>query len=364
MSTEEKKSIALIELSRGHHECLYAQSLFLQRSGYEVFLVTPAATKNLVEAFDTIKDQFFHRLGKSRLKNIFQFRQIMAWLKEYGIEEIIINTAQGSQCRDFVWWAKKKQLYGVLHGVHRLQQSRTQQWISKYIKKYFVLNDYILHVLPAVEVRRFHVASFYPIFFPPQISAVIEKPDDEFWVCIPGQVEFKRRDYATLLQQIDSNLNPKIKFILLGQAFHAHGDGERLQQGLREKNLLSRFKFFTEYVSGAVFKAYAENSDLVLPLIHPSKDYLQNYLSQQISGSFNIAFAYAKPMLLDKVFSQFDDFRTSSRFYEKTDLQHQLNNCVQQVDELKRLSQSIKAYEKFGLDYQARHYVEHLCSAT
>ena len=80
---------------------------------------------------------------------------------------------------------------GIIHDTRKLYRSFTQKMISRRIKKYFVLNDYLLENLPpGIPVK---TESFYPVYFSEFKKINLHKTANALWVCIPGLVVFKSR---------------------------------------------------------------------------------------------------------------------------------------------------------------------------
>ena len=52
-----------------------------------------------------------------------------------------------------------------------------------------------------------------------------------------------------------------------------------------------------------------------MPLVHPSKPQFRKYLTEKISGTYNLAFAYKKPMLCPEDMAVYEDFKDTSVFY-------------------------------------------------
>src|SRR5690606_6018145 len=109
--------------------------------------------------------------------------------------------------------------YGVLHGINKLKGSFTQKKINRKIKNYFLLNDYVLDNLKKTSYPSdLRFETYYPIDFPDFPNPPdINKNDREFWIGIPGQVEYKRRDYEGLVNAVSKiTCKKSIRFLLLG----------------------------------------------------------------------------------------------------------------------------------------------------
>ena len=62
------------------------------------------------------------------------------------------------------------------------------------------------------------IESFYPIYFPGGKAPETE-PEQPYRICVPGAVDFARRDYQSLLDELLTKEVPAgVKFVLLGRA--------------------------------------------------------------------------------------------------------------------------------------------------
>jgi hypothetical protein len=242
---------------------------------------------------------------------------------------------------------------GILHNGEKLNSTNSQNLISRRVKKYFVLNDYILkNIHPS---RGITVQSMYPIFF--ELSdEPLSKPDGERWVCIPGSLERKRRDYDALIDGLDPLHLKGIKFLMLGRTKAESEDYRIIKSKLEKKNLLDHFIFFFDFIDLKTFHAYLKKSDLIMPLIHPSKKDYESYQKFKVSGSFNLAFAYKKPFLMEQTWQSEEDFKNTSLFYTL----ETIGDTIQKVHDAGHMLKLREAYtttEKFSLDFQSARYL-------
>jgi hypothetical protein len=275
--------------------------------------------------------------------------QIRQYLKKHNIEKLVINTAAWSAVKYLPFLLRDIEIMGVIHSVDKLKSSGTQKLLAKKIKKYFVLSDHLLD--QTKQYRHLRFSSFYPIFFPSFNTAAMEK-EDQFWICIPGQVEYKRRDYDALIDTISENLDNRVRFVLLGRHNHNAGDGEKLKAALKSKGLSKYFLFFDDFIDDALFHAWLQASDLIMPLPHEDGRYVKN----AISGTFNLAYAYKKPQLMPKSFASIEEFSSSTLFYGKGELVNLLNGFVLEKSRIEAKSEVLANDPRFALDYQTERY--------
>ena len=119
---------------------------------------------------------------------------------------------------------------------------------------------------------------------------------------------------------------------------------------------------FLEFVDRDHFFSYLQNSQLILPLIHPKKARYAEYITYKISGAFNLAFGLRIPMLCEHSFNSFEDFKISSFFYAEDELVTVLNDMLSRKGELTEKSAAIQNCAKFQFDYQQKKYVSFIAS--
>lgn len=338
--------IALIEIGGSHDECLYSQIKILKSvENVHLTLICDSSLKEHVSYFDSIDKIEFVKKTKGFWAEWFVAFKIYSLYKKENFDNIIFNTAEGKKITKLLLlpFSAKTKFFGTLHNTNKIKNSTSQKLISQKIQKYFVLNDYLVH-----EKHKHIFASYYPIFFPNYPQANIEKPKDTIWVCIPGQVELKRRDYSSLFDNIEkTKLEKNIQFIFLGPCEHSHGDGNYIKERIKKLNLEKQCMLWDNFIDVTLFHTIAKNSDFLLPLIHPQHVSYSLY-SHNISGAFNIAFAYKIPLLMEESFSSHLDFKDNSIFY----------NIDNMLSKIKKPEPNKKFYQeqKWSFDFQKEKY--------
>ena len=272
---------------------------------------------------------------------------------------MIFNTAQGTILKHLMYWpfSKKTDFIGILHNAKKIQKSIGQKIISRRIKKYFVLNDYILKEL-SNKPAGLKFESYYPIFFPPSNQVKLNKPQGEIWICIPGKVEFARRDYKGLFEAIQ-NHRPisKIKFIFLGKCDLDSEEDRFIQKNVGYLKVHEHVVVWNDFVDNQTFQAYLEQSDFILPLIHKNTGDFDMYIKYKITGAFNLAFAYQIPLLMEDSFRKIDDFEENAIFYQK-------NTMIATINQLFELNPSFKEqnyqHQKWTYQFQKDKYLAFL----
>jgi hypothetical protein len=355
----ENRKAALIEIGGSHDECLYSQLLFLKAGGYHTTLICSEDMRPRLEDFEPADEMLFIPLkGLGALKKFAALNRIRRHIIKNHIKTVIFNTAQGTEVRDLTLmpYPADIRFYGAMHNIRKAASSFTQKIISRRVNKYFVLNDYLLDNLKSVQHNGLSFTTYYPIFFPLYPDGLLyEKQPGEIWIAIPGQVEYKRRDYQTLVNTIaQMPVKPVIRFFLVGKSMHTHGNGNELKQLLQEKGLADTFVMWDDFVNNATYHACISSCDAVMPLIHPGNEGFDNYLNTQISGAYNAAFAYKKPLLMLSDFSRYEDFKENAIFYNLDILAETLMNLPQLLAEQQG---RLYKHTKWSFDAQADRYL-------
>lgn len=344
---------AIIELGGSHDECIFSQVRFLKEYGYTVHLICTSNLEQQVSEFADVDHFVFFDFEKAgSVSSIYKLIQIRRYLIKNNITQVIFNTAEGNLVRTLTLlpFPSKINFSGIIHNGHKLLKSSSQRIISRRVKKYFVLNDYILPHLNNID--GISVESFYPIFFPEPESVILPKQPDELWVCVPGQVDFNRRDYKGLLRTLKQQQPAsKIKFIILGRD---NSPGKRLREMVEEADLKHSFVLFNSFIPNSVFHSYLQQSDVILPLMYRGMPKFEQYLRYKISGSINLAFAYKKPLLCEESFMPIPDFKENAIFYTTENLSSVLERLAALLEEKK---QHLYKHPKWHFSYQQQKYI-------
>jgi hypothetical protein len=244
-------------------------------------------------------------------EQIFSFFKIRKYIHSNNIDTIIINTTEIKIIRNlFSFLPKHLNYVGLVHNAKKLESGVTiKKILSKKMQKYFVLGDFLLKQIkpfPGITVK-----AFYPIYFPKPKHIFLEKPKNDYWVVIPGKAEQSRRDYSGLITEIrKSNFNKNIKFFFLGEFNLNDVIDDTTENHKWWKDQIVTFKNRIDYDT---FHNYIIASDIILPLLKIDNDDM--YAHSRISGSFNLAIGYNKPLLLPFTYKENTDLNSISIYY-------------------------------------------------
>jgi glycosyltransferase involved in cell wall biosynthesis len=325
----EKETIALIELGGSHDECLYSQVLFLKKYGLRVQVILFEDHLSHMDPYPEVDVwKSYKKPGGWLAEWILVFR-LLTYLRCQGINKAVLNTAEGNLIRKLSLAAGRHTTFtGIIHLSSKLWTSRSQKIISRKVSKYFVLADFIKENLEKSDTG-VSIESFYPIYFPAGKAAGAVQ-DQDYQICIPGAVDFARRDYQSLLDEMLSTEVPSgVKFVLLGRT--SNKDGQELKARIRELGLEKHFTLFDGFIPHEEFYKHLKKAWLVLPLITPRcKDYA-DYIDYKITGSFNLAYGFGRPMLQHESFTGTRIYRETSVFYRDGGLLETLNQCMKEI---------------------------------
>ena len=345
------KKVALLEFSNGHTEVLYSQTLFLKRYSYDVHLICDKSHMNRVMDYKTVDSLYYLDSDTSKYE---RFLKIKMYLKKENIKLLIINTASWSVIRYLPFMLWNVEIIGITHGLEKIVKSFSQKLISLKIKKYFVLSEHLYN--QSVKIPNLEFSYFYASFFQDYPTIALNKKANDFWICIPGQLEYKRRDYLFLIEYLPDNLQDNIKFIILGSYNHKSGDGVDFKKHLESKNLLKNFIFFDTFIDDNKFHNYIKQSDILLPL-PPSNS---RYLNNAISGTFNLAYAHKKLQIMPDEYRDIPDFIDKAIFCNDENfleiLLQLITNKAIIADKEKYLNNNLQ----LSFDYQAQKYINFL----
>lgn len=356
----ESRKVALVELSDHHGECLYPQLKFLTSAGITTHLVCSESVASRLRGAQDAASVATFRFGRGSLRDFSEASRVRRHLLALGVDTVVLNTARGSRMRNLLLGPTGSlKFVGLAHIASKLSGGSTQFLVGRKTHTFLVLNDYILpHVRVSTASR---VRSVYLIYFPDYETRPVHKPVGEFWVCIPGQVEFKKRDYEALFDCIEERApHPDVRFVLPGSGPPQSRDGRMLRTILDARGLTGRFRLWDEFVDHDTFFSVLAASDLIMPLIHPRKPAYEEYLKCKISGAFNLAFGMQVPMFCEESFAGIDDFEASSLFYRDSSMVERLNGLVTNPQPLAEIRQRLRTYPKFAFDVQRLRYLEAL----
>ena len=353
------KHIVLIELESSHDECLYSQVLFLSKRKHKVSMIlSPHAFENTKHFHHLCEQVYMAELNNAFGGHRKMIKEIKQYCKNWKVDTLVFNTAQGSFVRDFCFFSLfyRKKVLGILHTIKKLEGSFTQRIISLKIKQYFVLSNLLYNKI--TPEKRKNIGVFYPLFFDYAKNKNQTSPD-EFNIVLSGGVERRRKDLDGLIELIRENEIPHHwKFVFAGKSDPKNEIYQTLKKLVKSKKQTTQFVFFESFIpTNDYFQLIAE-AHVILPLIHPNTPSNEEYMTRQISGAFNLAYGFQVPMLIHNSFDDVPEFQASSFFYSTPELIQILKEVDNNRELLKEKRAQIYDYPLFIFDHQQANYLK------
>lgn len=354
-----KIKIALIELNVYHEECLFSQIEFLNNTEYELSLFLNSKNSSNAAYYNISKKNIFYIKSRHEgnfINRIFRWFSLFKHLKKERFDKVIFNTASSNKEIIFLtlFLPKKIKLFGTIHDLKKLNHSSSQKVISKRIKNYFVLNDYLTDTSTIID-NKIKLNSFYPIFYPKYKEVSTIEKDNAIWVCIPGELDYNRRNYNIIINALKHFIpSSPIKFIILGKMNSNHKDVVDFNDQIIKNNLQTYFVTFNEFIPNELFHSYIKKSDYIMAPISVKE---QNYLKNKITGAYNLAFGYKKPLICPKELENIPDLKSNSLFY--TDALT-LMNLLKELPNKIVVNNDWYPDKKWSFEFQKINYLKHL----
>jgi len=350
-----KTRVAILEAGGSHDEILSSQFEFLRSRNPEIFLIIRHKHLERINIPQYVKILELKE-DENILHRINNFLKIRKFLKNKNIKYLIINTAQGAFIRDLcLFLPSGVNVTGISHNPQKIRRSFTQKIISRRIRKYFVLSDPIKENTTRIDSKLL-IESFYPVFF--------EKPDPEaikskerFIIAIPGAVDLNRRDYQSLLDELNSKKIPEnLQFIFLGRckSIEARAIRDKFLSVCSADNCI----FYNEFIPVDDFLAAISKADLILPLLTTKLNNFDLYRDFKVTGGVNLAYGFRIPLLMHRDLENNSDFSETAFFYEENKLLEsivKLSTSPGLIEEKRRV---LDKTLRFSFDYQKQKYLD------
>lgn len=358
-----KKKIAILELGKYHEECLYSQLKFLTNANYLVTLISNPKNAENIESYNLPIDKLLYfdpRDNTSIFKRVLKGFSLYQFIKKESFEKIVFNTASSNKetiCFAF-FLPKKVKRFGTIHNLKKLNKSFSQKIISKKLKNYYVLNDF-LKTSCKIEDTTIRLSSYYPIFFPKYDSTETINKNGDYWICIPGELNYNRRDYDIVIKSLKLLKNiENLKIILLGKMNPKKQETIKFLGQIKELRLEKYFVFFNGFIENDIFHTYIKKSDFVLAPVSVNE---KNYLNYKITGAYNLAFAYQKPLICPAELKIIPDLLENSYFYTNSD---DLAKLLTSINSGGLVQKQLYASSKWGFQTQQKKYLQFLESES
>ncbi len=329
LKSQSKKTekVALIEVNGSHDECLLLQINALKQANIYVILICTQVIIDRNSAFEALVDEFIIVDVTQKHKQVVH--TISAFLKQNKIDVAIFNTAQGAKVRDIALKLlfSKLKLVGIIHTTRKFEGSTTQKIINLKIKKYFLLSEFLFKKVKSP--RGISIDYFYPNRFPK--FNTIRRKNETLTIAIIGGVERRRKDLDGFITMVEATKNEAIRFVFLGKSDPSCSEVQVLKAALEQTGLTNRVELYDSFVSQEEFDKQLQQSDALLPLVHPGTPSADQYFKNQVSGAVNVAFGYSIPLLIHAAYQNVDELQKRALFYDLENFVEVISSCKPQL---------------------------------
>lgn len=350
--------VLVVEFGDSHHEIFPTHFRILDRAGYETYAFVNAR----------IADRIPHGFQQETI--VFEDREsplrtagrILSFCRKRGIRKVVLNSANGNAVRTFALAALAwpgLEVVGINHYVRKFRRSVSQKFISRKVRRYFVLSDIFFEngsLRP--DEGGLTIRSLYPVFFPEAGEEAAEEPG-QVLLAVPGTVRQERRDYLGLLDLLAAkrSLVPDhVRFLILGDA--SSPDGRRFRSEIQRVGLDGFFRTFEGHVDNEIYYRLLRRADLMLPLLHVEGGRYREFLDHKVSGSYALGMGFRIPFLMHRAFEGYSDFRDVSFFYDREDFVETLARAVADPRAVAAKREAYGRNPKLSLEAQTKTYLE------
>ena len=349
------ETVAIVEVDGSHDECILTQLSALKRAKKTIILICTQTLKDRNVQFDSLVDKFVIIDSSQKHKTVV--KEICHSLNAEKVEKVVFNTAQGAKVRDIClkMLFSKIKFFGIIHTTRKFEGSSTQKIINFKIKNYFLLSEYLFKKVK--QPRGIKLSYFYPIHFP---NFGTEKMKSEkLTISIIGGVEKRRKDLVGFVKMVNDTKHLNVKYVFIGKSDSENEDVIALKKALSEKHIQDKVQLFEDYVSQEEFDRLLQQSDLILPIVHPDTPSADQYFKNQISGAVNVAFGYKIPLLIHEHYKNVTELKERSLYYNFDNFKLILEDAEGEIDVIQKLMLQDKELSK---ETQEKRYLDFVFS--
>lgn len=344
------KKIAIIELNNFHEEVIVPQLGFLKDKNIDVFLFlnNKIKKKNVIDN-SIVKKVYYINSSNPIIKIVDIFFKAIIF-RFIRFEKVLFNTYSSIYSRLFyLIGGKCKDDTAIIHNVEEYINS------NYYFKKIFLLSSNV-YMNTKDKIKDQKLDYFYPLIRDIKVNESSQIDNSKLHICIPGKIEYKRRDYKGLVDLIKKSDLKGVKFTILGNC--SADDGPDLSNYINKLGMSEHFEIFNSFVPYDTFVSTLNQCDMIMPLIHPAVKNFKLYHETKISASFTMAYTYYKPLLLFSSLASLDEFKDISIEYDLDNFSDILNALSK--DRIKEVENELRSNSKTSLEDQSIRYLNHL----
>ena len=300
--------LLFLELGDSHDEVLLSWWRDVRALGADVWVACPRATWERL-ALPGVRGYHPAAVEGSLAARLAFMRRLRRWILAERITHVVLNTATGTMLRDLVLFLPSRcRVVGTLHDVGKLGRLNNQTVITARVAGYAVLAPYLLDAVP--EGFRTPVVVAPATAPDPDAAAsattVGASSEAPLRVIVPGGIDFRRRDYASILApDALARLGGAVRLVLAGRPVPR--DRALLERALAAADGTA-IEVHDRFLPHDAFARLVAGADAVLALAHPSCAEWELTRRVRISGAMSNAWAYARPLLLERTLAAHPSF--------------------------------------------------------
>ncbi len=342
--------MALVEVAGSHDECLLTQMHALKSRGCNVMLVSTQEIRERNPEFEAyIDDYYIVSLKGPKFRRYSEMRRVLKYMEKAGVTRAVLNTAQGDLIRNLSLVALFSgiEFTGIIHTTRKFRGSFTQRVISRKVKKYLLLSEFLLSTVE--PPKGIILDYFYPIRFTMQDAPKIEHAGMN--VVIIGGVENRRKDLTGFCEMLDG-IPENVHFTFLGRSNPKSQELITFIERLEAIGMRNRVTLFNSFIDQVKFTEELRKADAILPLVHPETPSADQYFKNQIAGAMSVSFGFKIPMLIHTAYKHIEEMQPASFYYSQDNFSAALTKVV---DESSIKKKEMEA--KYVLEEQEQRYL-------
>lgn len=251
---------------------------------------------HMPEKSDDLSDVYLNlhcavsRFGYFIIRNTGLRVPVFTWkinrlLSQLETDILVFNSIEPERNRDIFRTVKARVKIALIHNPERFNLKRNEN------EYYFVLSRTVYETFR----DSLPLSGYLLPYFKPYAIQEKERSPHVTTVGIQGWVNFKRRDYAFLIDQakeLKKNSVDSVRFNIIG-ANNSKG-GKRLREMISENSLSDYFTLHEKLTDKEFYNEIAK-CDILMPLLGREQE---KYFRKKISSTLSHAAAYGKPLLL------------------------------------------------------------------
>ncbi|MBW4496553.1 MAG: hypothetical protein KME26_26440 [Oscillatoria princeps RMCB-10] len=202
------------------------------------------------------------------------------------------------------------------------KEKKYKNYLSNRSTKLLVLTPYVSNYL-SKDIKSYWIR---PVYLGNQISV----PEDKNVFCVQGTINFKRRNYSSLIEavlKLRETGNTQFKIRIIGGLNSP--DRKNFYKDIALNNIGNFFEVFEEDIPYQKYLYYLSTSDFILPLLDTSSSIYQPYFVTKDSSSLSTAIALNVPVVAHQKLAAVHEVTEASIVYEDNGLADAMKQAME-----------------------------------